>query len=110
MVWMEQARDCRLCGNRLAGATLDLGDLPPCNRFEATPAPLEMRRLAVAGCGHCGLVQLTDCPPLDFTRPRVPWIRYNEPDAHLDDVASHVARHGGASRRAVGIGPFDAPL
>lgn len=67
--------------------------------------------LAIACCAACGLVQLSDPPPIETVRPRVPWIRYNEPEAHLDDLA---ARLLAACRRddptVIGVGPFETPL
>ncbi len=64
----------------------------------------------MTGCGACGFVQLSICPPAEFVAPRVPWIRYNEPERHLDEVAAGLAACLGRPGRAFGIGPFDSPL
>jgi SAM-dependent methyltransferase len=49
-------------------------------------------------------------PPADFVMPRVPWIRYREPDAHLDDVVDRLTTGSAAPSRVIGVGPFDEPL
>jgi SAM-dependent methyltransferase len=101
---------CRLCRNELAGASLRIPALPPCNRFEKDHRTLETRDLAVVECQCCGLTQLCECPPISFTRPRVPWIRYSEPSAHLDDLLSKIGGLVRPQQLALGVGPFDQPL
>ncbi len=92
--------------------TLSLGSLAACNRFEFPGhAAFDTHPLSVAQCGSCDLVQLSSFPPIAFVRPRVPWIRYNEPEAHLDLLAERL--HGFFSPEeasAIGVGPFDRPL
>ena len=62
-------------------------------------------------CRSCGLVQLSNFPSAESVRPRVPWIRYNEPSAHLDDVATRLRNMvPQTTPSAVGVGPFDKPL
>lgn len=103
-------RGCRCCGHPLDGARLDLSALPPCNRFTVDGPVRETRPLIVGQCGSCGLVQLADNTPVDFIRPRVAWIRYNEPDGNLADMCDRIQIVAGAGCRAVGVGPFDKPL
>ena len=68
--------------------------------------------LSITECAVCNLVQLSQYPPLDFVRPRLPWIRYNEPFAHLDAAVEQLETlvPAGQARVAIGVGPFDAPL
>jgi SAM-dependent methyltransferase len=107
----QNIRDCRLCGSVLGGEYLDLGDLPPCNRFFANPAAPPVQNLSIACCGSCGLIQLVEPPAIEAVRPRVPWIRYNEPDAHLDDLVDRLrAACPRTTPTAFGVGPFEAPL
>jgi SAM-dependent methyltransferase len=107
----EQERTgCRCCGSALTGPRLNLGNLPPCNRFSKRPTDIETRPLVVTQCDSCGLVQLALDPPLDFLVPRVPWISYREPDAHLDDLSAKLARLLPQAAHVMGVGPFDSPL
>ena len=102
---------CKLCGSFLAGPQLDLGSLPACNGFTNPRAIPQTHPLILTACKTCGLVQLVACPPPDFVVPRVPWIRYREPDAHLDDVADRLMPMlSGGQAKSVGVGPFDGPL
>jgi hypothetical protein len=102
---------CRLCHGKLDGASIDLGALPACNRYEQDVPTTDTRRLVVVQCPVCRLVQLADDTPVEFIRPRVPWIRYNEPDGHLNDVCDRLIRSlTGGSGSAFGTGPFDRPL
>jgi SAM-dependent methyltransferase len=102
---------CRICDGDLGGPVLALGDLPPCNRFSRTSWEPEVRPLDVVACPACGLIQLLAAPPLDFVRPRLPWIRYNEPDGHLAELAASLAETSARpDGSALGVGPFDGPL
>jgi len=49
---------------------------------------------------------------VDFVRPRLPWIRYNEPSAHLDVAVGQLRTlfPAGQAHVAMGVGPFDEPL
>jgi SAM-dependent methyltransferase len=103
---------CLSCAALLAGRRLGIGAVPPCNRFERAPnAALPRIELEVTECAACGLVQLDPLPALALLTPRVDWIRYNEPDAHLDELVETL--HGRldlARTEVVGLGPFDVPL
>jgi Methyltransferase domain/C-methyltransferase C-terminal domain/Putative zinc binding domain len=102
---------CKLCNSLLDGPQLDLGNLPACNRFTTERAALQTHPLIMAACGTCGLAQLAVYPGADFVVPRVPWIRYREPDAHLDDLAERLfPLLSGRQAKSIGVGPFDAPL
>jgi hypothetical protein len=102
---------CRLCEGWLDGLFLELGVLPVCNRFTTRRVDLPAYALSIACCGSCGLIQLVEPPPMDAVMPQVPWIRYNEPDGHLDDLVDRLlARRTGGLRSAFGVGPFEGPL
>lgn len=104
---------CLLCGQPLRqNLTLSLGPLVACNRFEKQARePTETHPLSIAECHGCHLVQLSKFPPVEFVRPRVSWIRYNEPVAHLDALASQLQRIFSLEAASVmGVGPFDGPL
>ena len=101
---------CRLCGGLLTGSELPLGRLPVCNRFTPQPTPPERFELSLAQCTHCHLVQLRKGPPVDAIIPRVRWIKYREPEAHLETVVAALIDVLPNARAAYGVGPFEAPL
>lgn len=106
--------DCLVCGEPLrSGATLSLGSLVACNQFEKqAPAHAQTYPLSITECAACNLVQLLKYPPVDFVCPRLPWIRYNEPSAHLDAAVGQLKTLVSSEQMhvAMGVGPFDAPL
>lgn len=108
---MKSKPKCLLCQTDLSGPMLELGKLPPCNNFvpqpefSTTPYPLTLSE-----CPSCALIQLIDPPPVEALTPRVPWIRYNEPDGHLDSVSSQLREHLRSPAPIYGVGPFDQPL
>jgi len=79
---------CQICSTEQLSVLLDLGPQPLCNRFKADPREEEFRHPLILGqCQSCGLIQLTDPVPTDEIIPRVEWLKYNEPEEHLDDMA-----------------------
>jgi hypothetical protein len=106
----SQPVPCRLCGHGLNGIRLDFGMMPITNRF-TVDGDFAAYGLAMTACAGCGLIQLCNNPPVEMVSPRVPWIRYNEPEAHLDGVAAHLlALLPNRPCTALGVGPFDRPL
>ena len=104
---------CLQCQNSLSRQlTLTLGDLPACNRFEKqVQTAFNKHPLSISVCAACNLVQLSQFPPIDFVRPRVPWIRYNEPTGHLGQVAQHLLKLLPINAtKVIGVGPFDTIL
>ncbi len=79
-------RSCLVCRENELELLLDLAAQPISNRFpERTEDDFERHRLQFGCCRCCGVAQLIDPPPPALIRPRVDWIRYNEPESHLDD-------------------------
>src|SRR6266700_1822723 len=102
---------CRLCGQVVRAPALSLGRLPVCNRFTKTAKIDAVVDLDIVECETCQLIQLREVPPIDALVPEWPWIRYREPEAHLDDVVAAVLdEFRPAARTALGIGPFETPL
>lgn len=88
-----QVDGCRGCRHDSVEPLLDLGAQPPSNRFLVTVEErVERHPLRLAQCAACGLLQLHDPMPVRLTRPRVGWLRYNEPEAHLDAVCQSLSR------------------
>jgi SAM-dependent methyltransferase len=106
-----ETRGCRACAAALDGPSLDLGALPVCNRFSAERRDLPRQPLVLVGCATCGLIQLREPPAIALVTPEAAWIRYTEPQAHLDDlVESLLALRKSEGGLALGLGPFEAPL
>lgn len=109
---MQPVSYCLLCQKPLQGSpTLQLGNLPPCNRFEALAKTVStVYPISVLECQACGLIQLVNPPPVEALVPRVPWIKYNEPDAHLEAVSAKLLKRLQHNSSVYGVGPFDQPL
>jgi len=102
---------CRLCGKMLSDDGLSLRQMPVCNRFTKGPEAVERHDLSLHQCRHCGLIQLGEPLPVETIRPLLPWIKYREPDAHLDGFVERLlAEHALGAVSAFGVGPFDQPL
>jgi SAM-dependent methyltransferase len=100
-----------LCGRAFDGPVLDLGSVPICNHFTESRVNWPTYPLLIACCCRCGLTQLVQTPPLEAIMPRAAWIRYNEPEDHLDDLVSRLlARYRDVPQLAIGVGPFEHPL
>lgn len=101
---------CRLCGQPITSQALSLGVLPVCNRF-ARDGHVELRvPLDIVECDTCQLVQLREVPPPDILVPKVPWIRYREPEGHLDALVGKLLSLKPQAGTILGTGPFEAPL
>jgi hypothetical protein len=102
---------CRLCGGLLQDRGLSLGQIPVCNRFTASKEPAEVHHLRLDQCSRCQLIQLCEALPIDAVMPRLPWIKYREPEGHLDSVVNRLLV-GPCSKAgsSFGVGPFDQPL
>ena len=97
--------DCQVCGSSAVTEVLNLGRQPIGNRYLAeADAPEALFPLALGLCERCGAAQLTEWPTADQLRPAVDWITYNEPEAHLDELAQAVARLPGLNPDGLVVG------
>ena len=64
---------------------------------------------ALGQCQVCGLVQMLHPVPMEKLVPPFDWIRYNEPERHLDSLVERVCSLPGLSTASViaGLGPND---
>ena len=86
-------KKCLLCRASTLAPLIDFGDQPLCNRFLDSLTENEAAfRLDLAFCNGCGVVQLGTPAPVEELKPRVDWLTYNEPEGHLDDLATDIAR------------------
>jgi hypothetical protein len=101
---------CRVCRRTIDQSPLHLGRLPACNRFTRTGAVEPDIDLNIVECEACGLVQLRDSPAIDVIVPRLPWIRYKEPENHLDGLVDELLALRPKAHSVLGTGPFEQPL
>jgi cupin fold WbuC family metalloprotein len=101
--------DPRACVGCLVGRVaplLDLGRQPPSNGYRrAGAADTAAHPLRLGQCSNCALIQLEDPMPPDMVRSRFPWLTYNEPEGHLDQLAARIACLAGidAGSSAMGL-------
>ncbi len=82
---------CRMCRAPAPSLLLDLGPQPISSHFLTDPARGELAYpLSLGQCTACGLVQLLDHPRASEVRPLFEWIRYNEPEDHLDRMTDAI--------------------
>jgi hypothetical protein len=106
---------CKLCGESLTEDGLSVRQIPVCNRFTASREPAQRHDLRLDQCARCQLIQLREAPAIDTVTPKLSWIKYREPEGHLDSVVAHLlsgpcAKAGSKPGAAFGVGPFDQPL
>lgn len=95
---------CRSCGGVDLESVVSFPRQPIASRFKrAATESEEFCDLEVMGCRTCGLVQLRSIPAIETLRPRFDWLRYNEPEAHLDEVAGVVSGLAPRDKTAVGL-------
>ncbi|WP_316189834.1 class I SAM-dependent methyltransferase [Bradyrhizobium sp. SZCCHNS1054] len=101
---------CRICAHEFRSPALALGHLPVCNRFTSFGDAKAELELDVVECSACQLIQLRNVPSVDTLIPTVPWIRYREPEGHLDALVHQILTLHPNARTACGTGPFEEPL
>lgn len=93
--------NCQICGEALL-RLVDFGPQPVCNRYASSAGPQEYRHpLVFSQCPRDGLLQLEKPFPSDEVRPRLPWISYQEPEPHLDDVVDRIVRLPGVGKETL---------
>ena len=103
---------CRGCRMPNVEPVLDLGPQPPSNLFLGNPAqPYPTHPLRFGVCTSCGLAQLITPMPESMVRCTHDWLRYEEPEQHLDDLAAYLHSTLGKQKiRAGGVSYKDTTL
>lgn len=74
-------------------ALLDFGLQPVCSHFlRSSGEQVERHPLVLAVCLETGLVHLRTPFPMEALVPRFDWIKYNEPEDHLDQMVKNIMR------------------
>ncbi|MEK7818990.1 MAG: class I SAM-dependent methyltransferase [Bacteroidota bacterium] len=93
--------ECKSCNSKAVVSKIDFGKQPPSNRYQVTyDADQESHSLELGICNSCGLLQLIDPMPIEMVRSRFSWIRYNEPEFHLDDLVEKLVRLPGIDTKS----------
>jgi hypothetical protein len=103
---------CAACGAPRTDL-IDFGPQPMCNRLvRASDSERYRVSLGLSRCNRCALLQLTRPWPASELRPRVDWIRYNEPERHLDAMSLIVRALPGVDEQSLvaGLSYKDDPM
>ena len=79
--------DCLVCASNELIDLFNFGKFPVCHKFSKESTVYDIR---IGQCRDCGLGQLLDFVPLEELTPLYNWIQYNEPEGHLDRLASKI--------------------
>jgi len=84
---------CIVCRQPAVRQLADFGPQPVGHHFLENPdASAGTHPIVLGQCDACGLAQLIQPIPPEKLVPRVDWIRYNEPEAHLDRLVDSLTR------------------
>ncbi len=95
---------CQICKKNKCKELIDFGNHPVCHKFSDGKQKEEKFSLALGQCQFCGLVQLMSPIPPDKLIPSYDWIKYNEPEEHLDHLAKIITRLPGINKQATVCG------
>ena len=80
---------------------VDFGRQPLTNRFQRSiTEPEELYPLSLGVDPLTGLVQMMQPAPVEAVRSRFDWIKYNEAEDHLDDLAERIIALPGVTRQS----------
>jgi len=83
---------CAICEQPTCREIISFGELPICHHFLKEGEQEDTHPAALGQCELCGLVQMMNPIPPPKLVPRFDWIKYNEPEAHLDQVVEALQR------------------
>ena len=85
-------KTCQGCRENTVMVLIDFGSQPVCNRFSNTPYVDDYFHPLILGqCQNCSLIQLMDLIPVEEIIPRVDWLKYKEPEGHLNSLSDIVS-------------------
>src|SRR3990167_535426 len=104
---------CFICQKNSVNKLMDFGHQPISNRFLQDPLAYEEKYLFCLGiCQYCSLLQLINPVSSNQIKSRYSWIKYNEPEDHLDTLAKTIIKLPGISQDSIicGISGYEASL
>jgi len=85
--------NCHLCQAQKVTQLLDVGPQPISNRYTTEPAVnASLYPMVIGQCSTCGLIQMLKPVPASELLPAHKWIKYNEPEEHLNHMVDIVAK------------------
>ena len=102
---MVNTRYCRICHGDRIDIILDAGLQPLSNRYVKDPSETQYVHPFVMGqCTKCGVIQLLHPVPADEIACRFSWVKYTEPEEHLDSLSRTISDLPGFSEGATVCG------
>ena len=84
-------KNCQVCDSNKVKLLIDFGLQPLSNRYGVKAHDDDYyNSLNLGQCQNCGLIQLIDIVPASEITPRVNWLKYNEPEEHLDELSDFI--------------------
>lgn len=84
---------CRICRNDNLQVLINAGSQPLCNRYKIDLISNDYKNeLVIVQCRTCALIQLLNTVPDDEIIPKVTWLKYNEPEDHLSNLADILSK------------------
>jgi len=97
--------NCKSCKIGTVHTKLNFGEQPPSNRYQVTKnGDHDLHNLEMGICYDCGLLQLIDPMPVEMVRSRFSWIKYNEPEFHLDNLVDELVKLPGINTQSKIVG------
>lgn len=85
--------NCKSCNGNDIRLKINFGEQPPSNRYQTKKdVEKDTHPLNIGVCNSCGLLQLINPMPVDMVRSRYSWVKYNEPEFHLDDLVEELIK------------------
>jgi len=104
---------CKICHQNSLKMIVDGGLQPICNRYLETQDKEEFKKqLILSQCQTCGTIQILDPFPIEEIVPKYNWIKYNEPEKHLDQLTKQICdiTNINPCSKVIGLSYKDKPL
>lgn len=97
--------NCKSCNANDVHIKINFGAQPPSNRYQTLKgSEKDTHPLELGICNTCGLLQLIDPMSVDMVRSRYSWVKYNEPEFHLDDLVEELIKLPGITHSSKIVG------
>ena len=103
---------CKICKQGECKPLIDFGNQPVSHRFLEAGEEDQTHPMTLGQCRRCGVAQLMDPMPAGVMNPKFDWIKFNEPENHLNDMVRLIQSLPGITKDSsiLGISKHDKPL